>query len=242
MSLIALGMAVLASLILWLAGFWFASARAGRERQDLEARHDAAQERLRRLERERSPSNVDARVLKAELASAVRPLLERDVQAHQVMESQLQTLLRPLLDRERMGTALVGLSAGMEQAQSLMDLLDAIARSGNFITVLISDEVGLPLASNTSGVDPDVQAGMASMLLTLFDRIESNGQPCPLAAVFRDEANRLILHRVFRVQGARFVLTAVSLGMPVSPEALDPALVSIERMLNRQAWGALEGA
>jgi hypothetical protein len=236
MSLSTIGLAVLAAAILWAAGFLFGSGRASRAKAQS------------RLEPAHGPNVVNATVIKAEIASAVRPLMERD---QRVLEERLgdlvsnldarradavEVLLRPLLERERISSALVGLSARVERAQSLMDVLDAIARSGSFLTVLLSDEVGLPLAVNQGGVDPDVHAGMASMLLTFFDRVASNGQPAPLAAVFRDEANRMILHRAFRCQGTRFVLTAVSLGMPVAPEALDPALVSIEKLLNRSSW------
>ncbi|MFO0725837.1 MAG: hypothetical protein U1E65_18785 [Myxococcota bacterium] len=248
MSTMAILLAAAASALLLGAGYLFAARNQARLRHDLRLRLDAAQDKLRRLERERSPSNVNAKVLKAEIVSAVKPLLDREVKAQEgledrlsgAVESQLASLLRPLLDREKMGSALVGLNAGTEHAHSLMDVLDAVARSGSFTTVLVSDEVGLPLATNRAGRDPEIHAGMASLLLTLFDRVASNDQPRPLAAVFRDEANRLILHRVFKAQGTRFVLTAVSMGMPVSPEALDPALASIERMLNRQAWAAEE--
>lgn len=236
-----------------LGGYVLGWRQMRRAREELETRATAAQERVRRLERARSTPAIDARAITAEISSAVRPLLERgqvaqrelaavvaslDQRQSDALATQLESILRPVLARERFEDKLIGLSAGTDHARSLVDVLDAIAKSGAFSTVVVSDEVGLPLASNRGGIDAEVHAGIASMLLTVFERAARNEQPRPLAAVFRDEAHRLLIHRVFAVQGARFVLTAVSMGMDVGPEALDPALVSIERMMTRQAWRA----
>jgi adenosyl cobinamide kinase/adenosyl cobinamide phosphate guanylyltransferase len=236
-----------------LGGYLLGWRRMRPARADLEARADAAQERVRRLERARSSPRLDTSAISAEISSAVRPLIERDQRTQRelaavvasldqrqrdALTTQLETILGPVLARERLEREMVGLSAGTEHAVSLVEVLDALARIGAFSTVVVSDEVGLPLASNRGGVDPEVHAGIASMLLTVFERAARNDQPRPLGAVFRDEAHRLVIHRVFTVQSARFVLTAVSMGMDVGPEALDPALVSIERMMTRQTWRA----
>ena len=71
---------------------------------------------------------------------------------------------------------------------------------------------------------------------TLFERIAKNGMPTPSAAVFRDEANQVIVHRAFQLRDEQYVLTAVNKGALLAPDALDPALTSIEQALNRESW------
>jgi hypothetical protein len=149
------------------------------------------------------------------------------------LRDQVNELLAPLRERERLSHALARVDLAARGDAALPGLMDAIAEVGGFATVLISDSVGLPLASNTHAIDAETRAGISSLLLTLIDRVEANGQPPPIAAVLRDEDNQLILHRVFHVDGGRFVLTAVSKGGALDPAALDPALTAIERVLAR---------
>jgi hypothetical protein len=208
-----------------------ARAQLLEHRQALDAAHretHTARRTLAVLEQR----TVDEGRLLAELQKQLEPLrrehAERDDQ-HQ----QLHVLLAPLMERERLAQALAHVELSGSDREALGRLMDTLAEVGGFATVLVSDEVGLPLASNRHAIDPDIRAGISALLLTLVDRVEANGQPPPIAAVLRDEDNQVILHRVFHIDAARYVLTAVAKGTQLAPDTLDPALTALERVLAR---------
>jgi hypothetical protein len=113
----------------------------------------------------------------------------------------------------------------------LSDLLEGIARTGGFGTVLLCDEVGLPLALTEAAKSPDLIAAVSSMLISLADRFVAHGAPSPVAAVFRDDTNQSFVHRIFRIGSDRFVLSASAHGLFLPPEVLDPAITKLERVL-----------
>lgn len=164
------------------------------------------------------------------LRTLLGPLLERDAEARGLRET-VQGLLGPMVERERLGLAISQLDRGLHSRGELPRLLTLIAERGGFATVLLSDAEGLPLASNDTREDPEQLAATTSLLLTLADRITQAGDPPPIAAVLRDEDNRVVLHRLFRVGDERYVLTAVTKGLFLPPDVLDPSLVQIERLL-----------
>lgn len=144
---------------------------------------------------------------------------------------EVQRVLAPLIERERLAGQLARLDVGRGHRGELPRLMDAIASVGGFSSVVLSDEAGLPLAVNKASSDGEQLAGLWSMLLTVADRISTAGAPVPTAVVVHDSANQTILHRLFSSAGSRFLLTAVSRGRSLEPEALDPALSNLERML-----------
>ncbi|MGN6103820.1 MAG: hypothetical protein ACTHU0_01830 [Kofleriaceae bacterium] len=147
--------------------------------------------------------------------------------------AEVQRVLAPLVERERLGAELAQLDVGSGTRGELPHVMDALARIGGFSSVVLADEVGLPLAVNSGASDGDGErlAGMWSMLLALADRVVLSGAPEPRAIVVHDTANQTLLHRLFTSCGNRFVLTAVSRGRSLSPEVLDPALGKLERIL-----------
>lgn len=178
-------------------------------------------------------NKADPEQLRRDLQRTIQPLLAKKDEATTMRES-LRELLGPMLERDRIGQALSQLQGGTSLGE-LPRLLDAIAEKGGFSAVVLSDEVGLPLAASASARDVEVLAGTASFLLTLADRAARDGAPRPQAVVVLDESNQHVLHRIFVVDGTRFTLTAVSRGVYVQPGALDAALGKLERVLARQA-------
>lgn len=140
---------------------------------------------------------------------------------------------RSSAQRERLGRALAHMELGQATRAELPRLLDAVATSGGFGSVVLADEVGLLLASNAEAVRPDVVAGVWSMLTAVCDRVERVGAPVPLAFVVLDASHGLSVHRLFRAGDNRFVLTALAHGTDIVPDALDPALGKLMHLLTR---------
>ena len=70
----------------------------------------------------------------------------------------------------------------------------------------------------------------------MVDRVQGNDLPAPIAAVFRDQANQVVVHRVFSVGTERYVLTAVATGKSMAPDILDLTLKTVERIIDRARW------
>lgn len=163
-----------------------------------------------------------------------RQLAERSARIEAL--STVEGLLTSARIPERIGQAVTKLRAertGRPGHAELPRLLDTIAEQGAFAAVLLTDETGLPVASSTQARHAEQLAGIASLILTLAERIVANQQPAPLAVLLRDESNQLVLHRIFRLPftDERYILTAVARGTAATPEALDPALGALEEML-----------
>jgi hypothetical protein len=207
------------------------------EAQDLRSELAGARVDLARPRPTEAPGR-DPKVVREQIDDALKtllgPLLERDTEARNLRET-VQGLLGPMVERERLGLAFSQLDRDVQTRGGLPRLLSLIAERGGFMTVLISDAEGLPLATNDTCENSETLAATTSLLLTLADRIAQSGDPPPIAAVLRDEDNRIVLHRLFRVGEERYVLTAVSKGLFLPPDVLDPSLVQIERILAGQA-------
>ncbi|TNE51692.1 MAG: hypothetical protein EP343_03160 [Deltaproteobacteria bacterium] len=197
---------------------------------------EAMQHQLNHILQPLSEQAQHSQVLEEELRKAMQSFSQRQADEASLKET-LQEVLAPIVERERRELALSALPAhDSDDRRGLPVLLNAIATEGGFTTVLLSDEVGLPLATNNSAEDTDMFAGVSSLLVSMFDRIAESGQPTPMAVVLRDDDNQIVIHRVFRVQQERYVLTAVNKGTLLTPDALDPAVTPIEQALNRPTW------
>jgi hypothetical protein len=183
------------------------------------------------------PDNSGQRV--EEIASRVKaeiaPLLQ-GAQRSEQLHADLKRQLQPLLDRDQTTSALANLDPSIADAGDLPKALTLIADAGGFGTVVLSDNVGLAMANNKGGKDVEVHAGLSSLLLTMVDRVQGNDLPAPIAAVFRDQANQVVVHRVFSVDSERYVLTAVATGKSMAPDILDPTLKTVERIIDRARW------
>jgi hypothetical protein len=166
----------------------------------------------------------------------LEPLLEHDLQTRELRDA-VNGLLRPMVERERLGLELTRLDANLSGRSGLSQLLSTMAKRAGFSTVLVTDNSGLPLAESEGAKEVDVLGASIGLLLNLIDRIATNGGAAPLAVVLRDNDNRIALHRFFKVDGQRYVLTAVTSGNFLPPDVLDPALTRIEQVLTRHALG-----
>lgn len=186
-----------------------------------------------RVERgEDSGERLDA--LRAELHKALVPLLQQDRDTQSVRKLVVD-VLGPLMEKERRAQGLTNLNARHGSRHQLPGLLDMLARRGGFSAVILSDAMGLPLAASSGARDADVLAGVSSLVLTLADRVVGAGGPPPLAMLVRDTANQRVLHRIFAVDGERYLLTAVAKGTELASDALDPALGALESSLSAKA-------
>lgn len=177
---------------------------------------------------ERSDGDVER--MRQEIHQALAPMLERDRDQKGLRELVLD-VLGPMMESERRAQGLKSLRAPLRGREQLPALLDNIARRGGFAAVLLSDEVGLPLAASSGARNADVLAGVSSLILSLADRVTKSGAPTPTAVLVRDGSNQLILHRIFSAAGERFLLTGVSKGSEVPTTALDPVLTALEDVL-----------
>ncbi len=173
---------------------------------------------------------TDPERLQQDMQKLMAPLLRKQDDTT-ALRDMMKDLLKPIVDRDRLGRELSSLQDGLGLGE-LPRMLDAIAEKGGFSTVVLSDDMGLPLAANTTAINVDTLAGVASWLLTLVERAERTDAPTPLAVVVQDSSNQFVLHRIFEVGAQRFTLTAVSRGLNVAPGALDGALGKLEKVLH----------
>lgn len=240
MSPLAIVLASLAALFFLAAGY-FAGARLGRaardalrdERDRALARLDARSDKDLAASREGAELRAWLERVQSELGALSGAVRERQEGA----EARVIELARQLApDGERMARALA--DARASSRKDLPPLLDRIATEGALRAVLLGDEVGLLLASSSGAEDAEVIAGASSLLLTHADRLGQGGIAAPLAILIHDEADRLTLHRVIRVQDRRYLLTAIGRRETLGLGSLDPAVDLLERVLARDAWSA----
>lgn len=161
----------------------------------------------------------------------VEPMIHRDKEVED-LRSIVQRVLAPFLRREQLALELSDLEAGSGRRSDLTPLLDQIAEKGHFEAVVLSDDEGLPLASSTDAKDLNRLAAISSLVMLFAERISRDGAPSPLSLMIHDEANKQTLCRIFDVNGQRLLLTAVSLGMPLTPTALDAVLSKVDTVLS----------
>ncbi len=202
-----------------------ASAAAQRERA-LEEAIASAEGRARAAEARESA----AAGMREELEAVVAPLRDHGG----AVQSAVRGVLDPFAERERIAHALSRLAAGSGLGD-LPAILDAIAEAGGFVGVLLSDESGLPIASSRDAQGLEANGGVFSLVITMADRMARAGQPASTSLVVRDEDHRCTVHRIFRVDSERYLLSAATRRPSVTSEALDPALASLEATLSRRA-------
>ena len=211
----AIAFAIIAASLLFASGWVIASGKAREARKALEA--------------QASQSSTRATTLEAELESA----------------KQVRTMLSPVLEREKLARELSGLATD-HSLDDLPALLDAIADAGSFSTVMLSDEAGLPVAASAHAAGTpesiDRLGGAASLMLLVIDRADRHGEPRPLGFVVHDESNRMVCHRIFAVDGTRFLLTVVTRSRPLVPSSLDPIIGRLEALLAQRPHERIRAA
>lgn len=171
----------------------------------------------------------------AELKRLASTLVQsRDTGRHEMKE--VERILSPLLEGERVAQAIQHIDLGRGTREELPRILDAIAKAASLSTLVLSDDSGLPLVASTGSERTEVLAGVWSQLLILADRVVENGDPAPFGMRVLDVDGRVLAHRIFSAGDQRFLLTGVARAGGLSPEALEPAVAKLERVLMRDAW------
>lgn len=242
----AIGIALVAAL-----GFAVDARRARRARRRLEAERDALDKRRAELERALSGARATLeseraararaeqraqefeirRNMREELESVVAPLVRGD-RALEVA-SAVRGALAPMMESAELAAAFSRLKAGRGLVD-LPPLLEAIASSGGFATVLLSDDSGLLVAANKSSHRADDSSGLFALMLAMADRMVRGGAHAPRALLVHDDDNQITVHRIFRAGGERYLLSAVT-RRRVGPDVLDAALPSLMATLARHA-------
>lgn len=214
MTLIDIVAGLVAALLLLLAGWLFGVRRGRADRERLRA---LVFEQAHEIETGRAASDAEADRTQRNLTATI------------------ERAIAPLMERDRLSDDLARLDAGEGRRRDLGLLLDRIAEVGNFATVVLCDEEGLPLAANEKAQAVERHAANSSLVMLLADRMGAGEQAMPLSIMIHDEANTTTLCRLFRVQDRRLTLSAVTSGARLTPTALDPALVKLVGMLSPTA-------
>lgn len=148
-----------------------------------------------------------------------------------LLRTQVAELLNPLVEQRRREGELARLGASVMTRGDLPRLLDTIAGTSGFSSVMVADSQGLPLATSKDANDIEELSWVSAMMLSLADRITKTGQPRPVALAIHDQSNRTMLHRIFDASGERFLLTAMARGVEVPLDSLDPTLNKLEQLL-----------
>jgi hypothetical protein len=138
-------------------------------------------------------------------------------------------------ERERISRDLAKFSVSQGEKRDLTRLLDRIASVGRLETVLLSNEEGLPLASNTeAGNTERLAASLARIALAIDQTIDRDGA-APRAFLLCDRADELTFCRAFHVNGQRLFFTVVSNDLPLTAADVDSAISKIEAALTINA-------
>lgn len=253
---------VLAALALWGGGYLIAARRGRQVRRELADKAERLRAHVTELEatvaRGEAAAHASAlfhstvanaleplsrhergvRALESELRADLRRLMDDKERETGELRSSIRELLAPLSERERVAQQLATLAAPRGGRAGLPQLLTEIAARVGLESVLLSDADGLLLAAVGDSGQGVALAGVSSLLVTFAERTAAAGAPAPIGVVVHDEANRMLLHRLFRVGPERYVLTAIARGRPIAPSALDPALGKIEELLAAEPLAA----
>lgn len=213
------------------AGYVAGARRSSETREALLLICAEQRRRITDLERRAAAATIREDI---DLQGLLCVMRERDRESR-ILGDTVRTLIGPLVERERLSHELSHLPRTTGATGALAELVNAIADKGGFSAVLLSDDVGLPLATSHSARDVDLLIGVSTLLLTLGDRIAMSGAAPPNSVVLRDGDGQSVVHRIFTVDGARYLLTAVARGTSLAPDSLDPALGAVEATLSREA-------
>lgn len=121
-----------------------------------------------------------------------------------------------------------------KRREVLAHLMNDIAESACFKTVLLSDENGLPLAASRQAADLGRLAAISGYVVILGEHIRREEDYRPVSLLFNDINKNQVLSRVFMVGGQRLVLTGLAGDDNLSLEALDSALSKVLLVLDSE--------
>ena len=218
--LMAIFLGLVTATMLLIAGYLFGVKKGHQAREIL--REQLSQQKDLKIDTLLRQSNALQRVLE--------PLAEWDVQVEKI-HADIKQMQASMIHHDQVALELTNLQTSTKHRSDLTCLMNEMAEKARFEAVLLSDENGLPLVSSNNAKDLDRLAAIASFVVIFGDRISRDDAASPVSFLVRDNTNRDILCRIFHVGRQRLVLTAVSVELQLTPNALDPALEKITRIL-----------
>jgi hypothetical protein len=211
-----------AAAILLLAGYLF-GVKQGHQ----------AREKLRTKLSEQEDLKIDMLLRQSDaLQRVIEPLAKWDEQVEK-LRADIKQMQSTIIHHDQVALELTGLQTSTANRGDLARLMDEIVEKAHFETVLLSDENGLPLVTNSNAKHLDRIAAIASFVVIFGDRISRDDTTArPVSFLVRDKAGRDILCRIFEAGNQRLVLTAVSTELQLTPGALDPALEKVVNALS----------
>jgi hypothetical protein len=191
-----------------------------------------AREQLREQLAEQKDVKIDALLRQGDaLKQVIEPLTEWDVKVDSLREA-IKQIQESMQSSGQSAVDLNGLQSSSTHRRDLAQLMNEIAEKAKFTVVLLSDENGLPLAASRNIADLDRLAAISAFVVNFGDRIRRNDDFMPVSLLFNDSNHNEILCRILKAGNRRLVLTAMNKGIPLTLNALDPALPKVISILS----------
>ncbi len=225
---VSLILAIFSSIILFGVGYIIGHKSGEQAREEL-------QEQIEHLQNQISELKVREREL--ELSDKIESLIKnREEESNRLVEK----FLEPLLGKERLGEELIKIRDQISSRHNLPEVLELIGKTGGFLSILLCDSTGLPLASSGNfergGFLQETLAGLSSMLIMLSDKFHQVGAVHPKEIILSDQQEQILMNRILKIDGEQYLLMALSQGRLVWPGMLDPVAPIVEEILSKDDW------
>lgn len=150
----------------------------------------------------------------------------------------LENILAPIARTHSIRSKIEAIDTSGLTRNDLSLLLTKVSQSCGLSKCVLVDPGGLPIAASKDATDIDVLAGLSAVLHQLALRTRQNGQPMPNAFIHRDEENQLTLARLIPIGEKYFTILAILHGNVIGPDALDPLVPVIRKVLRHEPWAA----
>ncbi len=223
MSIVPIIIALVACALVFTSGFLFGKKRSGVEDDNfLEAQAEFDRE------------TAELREAKSSLETALAMTQSGGPNPHAI--EGLENILAPIARTHSIRSKIEALDTSGLTRNDLSTLLTKVSQSCGLSTCVLVDTAGLPIAASADAADVDVLAGLSAVLHRLAIRTRDNGQPMPNAFIHRDEENRLTLARLVPIGDNYFTILAILHGSVIGPDALDPLVPVIRKVLKHEPW------
>lgn len=164
-------------------------------------------------------------MLRPGVRDALAPLLGADDPTGR-LDARVRELLEPALAGERVGRAVARLAEESSGVRALADLLDAMADRAGFRTVLVTDELGIPIGSSGGAAERAVALLPAAVALARAGTADGR------RTVATYGCDGVTFHRPISSGGRRYVLTVVADSPPGQPPWIETAADAVVRALS----------
>ncbi|MBU1899288.1 hypothetical protein KKB55_16220 [Myxococcota bacterium] len=169
--------------------------------------------------------------LQSEIERALQPLRE-STKDNQRFQAEMQAILEPMASKERLGDRLNAIRTTAKGGRGLGAILDAMVEEAGFLSAIVSDDGGLPLAANKSCLEAEELAGASALMFVITDRLSKHKSQSPIAITVHDERGHITVHRIFEVVNERYLFSVSSDDTRLTPKDIEPALSKIIRVMS----------